>query len=109
MIKFEYNIDDEGNLNLRKWTDTEQYPSAFYTNQDIDNLFKSFISPSMRYKYKNKDTNFKWDYLEKISEHNYFNRTIIDSTQINLINFLIMTKIMGVLITICLNQIVKHL
>lgn len=33
-------------------------------------------------KYKMKETDFKWAYLEKISERNYLDRTIIDSTQI---------------------------
>lgn len=82
MLKIEYNISPEGKLSLRPWHQIEKYPGAYYTNNDIDKLFKSFVTRPMYKKFARESSDFKWEYLSKISEKTYFDRTIIDSTQI---------------------------
>lgn len=82
LIRFEYKVDATGSFKAMSWKDTNKFIDDPYTELDVDNLFKSFLSTNTYEKYKNLSTDDKWTYLLYTTERKYAKRNIVDGVPI---------------------------
>lgn len=82
LIRFEYKIDAKGSFRAVNWNETNKFMSEPYTETDVDNLFRSFLTANTYAKYKNLSTDDKWTYLLYTTEKKYAKRNIVDGVPI---------------------------
>lgn len=82
LIRFEYKIDSVGKFKAMNWNETYKFMTDVYTESDVDNLFKSFLTTNVYEKYKNLSTDEKWTYLLYTTERKYAKRNIVDGVPI---------------------------
>lgn len=86
IVKFDYTIKKAESgltLELKNWDLTEKTVGNYYTKDDVDQLFKSFVSNKVYKKSANLDSNTKWAIIEYKTSQKYFTRNVIDSVAVS--------------------------
>lgn len=78
LIRFEYKMKRDGTFELNNWKDTYKFQGQSYTEEDVEQLFSSFINKYSYEKYKHLSTDDKWQYLVYVTERQYSTRDIVD-------------------------------
>lgn len=82
IIRFEYNVKKDGSFDIINWKNTYKYQGEYYTEKDVDELFRSFTNKNTYAKYSKLSTDDKWNYLIYATERQYSTRDIIDGIPI---------------------------
>lgn len=83
-LKSEFFISPTGKLQLKTWRDTEKFEGKMYSEQDVDQLFRSFVSPkTYDLTAAELTTDEKWKYINSKVQKKFNKRDVIDSTMLS--------------------------